>query len=360
MAEAGAPGRRRIVRAAVAAALSLILLAGVAKAWASDGHQLARVVDVLAHPGPGWLVVAVLCEIGSYLLYALAQRRLARAAGHPLQMRWLACLSVAAQGLGNFLPAGYVAANVLNFREFRERGLDPGEATWLLLMTSVLYVGALAALAVAGTCLVGGQAGGPTRYLAIGIAVVAVCLLAGLSILSAGARARPVVAQILRRLPVAARLRRREAVGSALASLARIRLTRRGALRSFGLFALGWALDAACLVASLRAVGAPVPWSTLLVAYCGAQLVSFLPVTPGGLGLVEGSLTVTLASGGLAPIPILAGVILYRAMSYWATLPAGAAGYAVIRRSRPGRHAASRVASSEWPLPSISAAPSNT
>ena len=40
------------------------------------------------------------------------------------------------------------------------------------------------------------------------------------------------------------------------------------------------------------AVHAPVPWRGILLAYGAGQLAVNLPVTPGGLGVVEGSLTV--------------------------------------------------------------------
>jgi uncharacterized protein (TIRG00374 family) len=69
------------------------------------------------------------------------------------------------------------------------------------------------------------------------------------------------------------------------------------------------------------------------IAYCSAQLVSFLPITPGGLGLVEGSLAVTLTGSGSAAA-VLAAVLLYRTIAYWGTLPFGFLGYLAVRRDR--------------------------
>jgi hypothetical protein len=43
--------------------------------------------------------------------------------------------------LNNFVPAGYLAANVLNFRELRRTRLGAAPSTWLLLATSFLYIG---------------------------------------------------------------------------------------------------------------------------------------------------------------------------------------------------------------------------
>ena len=72
-----------------------------------------------------------------------------------------------------------------------------------------------------------------------------------------------------------------------------------------------WVADCGCLALSFLAVGARVPWRGLLLAYGAGQLATILPITPGGLGVVEGSLTVALVTfggarlhgGGGAPVP---------------------------------------------------------
>ena len=93
----------------------------------------------------------------------------------------------------------------------------------------------------------------------------------------------------------------------------------------FGLlFALGnWVADLFCLVAAFAAVGAHVPWRGLLVAYGAAQVVSNVPITPGGLGVVEGSLTVALVAFGGSTVQTVAAVLLYRIISFWLTMPIG-------------------------------------
>jgi uncharacterized protein (TIRG00374 family) len=61
----------------------------------------------------------------------------------------------------------------------------------------------------------------------------------------------------------------------------------------------------------------------LLLAYGAGQLASTLPITPGGLGVVEGSLTVALVTFGGGHISTVAAVLLYRLISFWLVLPAG-------------------------------------
>jgi putative heme transporter len=101
-----------------------------------------------------------------------------------------------------------------------------------------------------------------------------------------------------------------------------------------------WVLDCGCLALSFVAVGVGVPWKGLLLAYGAAQLAANLPITPGGLGVVEGSLTITLEAFGGQGFSLVAVVLLYRILSFWVGLPVGWATWAVMawadRRSGPG------------------------
>ncbi len=87
------------------------------------------------------------------------------------------------------------------------------------------------------------------------------------------------------------------------------------------------------------AVGSPVPWRGLLLAYGAGQLAANLPITPGGLGVVEGSLTIALVAYGGAQTSTVAAVLLYRIISFWASLPVGWVSWAVLaaqERARAG------------------------
>jgi uncharacterized protein (TIRG00374 family) len=84
-----------------------------------------------------------------------------------------------------------------------------------------------------------------------------------------------------------------------------------------------WLGDMACLIISFIAVGAAVPWRGLILAYGAGQLAAALPVTPGGLGAVEGSLTLALVTFGGAQASTVAAVLVYRLISFWLVLPIG-------------------------------------
>ena len=66
-----------------------------------------------------------------------------------------------------------------------------------------------------------------------------------------------------------------------------------------------------------------MPWKGLLLAYGAGQLAANLPITPGGLGVVEGSITIALVQFGGAKTSTFAAVLLYRILSFWIELPLG-------------------------------------
>ncbi len=105
--------------------------------------------------------------------------------------------------------------------------------------------------------------------------------------------------------------------------------------------ALNWCLDAVVLLAGLLTVGAPVPWRGLLLCYAAAQLLVELPITPGGLGLVEGGLVEVLTRFHVSPSSATAGTLMYRAVSYWLLLLVGwvAVSWLTVRNRQADRAA---------------------
>jgi uncharacterized membrane protein YbhN (UPF0104 family) len=96
------------------------------------------------------------------------------------------------------------------------------------------------------------------------------------------------------------------------------------------------AFDYFALLCALRSVGALPRPSLVLLAYAAAQLLALVPVTPGGVGFVEAGLVGTLTLAGVGPQDALAATLLYRLVSYWLPLPAGACAYLIFRRRYGG------------------------
>jgi uncharacterized membrane protein YbhN (UPF0104 family) len=92
-----------------------------------------------------------------------------------------------------------------------------------------------------------------------------------------------------------------------------------------------WGFDYAALVTALAAVGAHPSPSLVLLAYVGGQVLSQIPVTPGGLGFVEAGLTGLLALAGVGAADAALATLAYRLVSYWLPLPAGAVAWYIDR-----------------------------
>jgi uncharacterized protein (TIRG00374 family) len=93
-----------------------------------------------------------------------------------------------------------------------------------------------------------------------------------------------------------------------------------------------WAFDYASLLAALAAVGSRPRPALVLLAFCAAQLLTQIPVTPGGLGFVEAGMTATLALAGVSPANATLSTLAYRLFTYWLPLALGPLGLALHRR----------------------------
>ena len=67
---------------------------------------------------------------------------------------------------------------------------------------------------------------------------------------------------------------------------------------------VNWLADAAVLAVSIyTAVGANVPWQDLLLVYAAGIGAQSLSLTPGGLAITEGAISVALVASGTARPP---------------------------------------------------------
>jgi uncharacterized protein (TIRG00374 family) len=96
------------------------------------------------------------------------------------------------------------------------------------------------------------------------------------------------------------------------------------------------------LFVALRAVGVTadqVSWAQALAAYSTASVLGALPITPGGIGVMELGLAGALIAAGGAHAEVVAAVLVYRTMSFLLPLPVGAITYFVWRWNSRWRRA---------------------
>ena len=101
--------------------------------------------------------------------------------------------------------------------------------------------------------------------------------------------------------------------------------------------ALNWLFDAASLWVFVLAFGHLVSPIDLLVAYGLANILAVIPLTPSGLGVVEGVLIPTLVGFGVPKTVAILGVLSYRLVNFWLPIPAGGAAYLSLKFGREGK-----------------------
>ena len=106
--------------------------------------------------------------------------------------------------------------------------------------------------------------------------------------------------------------------------------------------------DYGCLDACVRATGAHPRPSLVLLAYAVAGLIGLVPVTPGGLGVVEAGLTGMLVLVGMDASTAFLATLAYRLCSYWIPMLLGPGAYLWfrLRFRREGRPGAGLVSQS--------------
>ncbi len=112
----------------------------------------------------------------------------------------------------------------------------------------------------------------------------------------------------------------------------------RGLLIRAGLWAgANWLLDAASLAVFVGAFGHWVNPDGVLVAFGLANVLAVLPITPGGLGVVEATLTSVLVGFGTPRGAATLGVVAYRLINFWLPIPLGGLSYLSLQveKARP-------------------------
>lgn len=113
---------------------------------------------------------------------------------------------------------------------------------------------------------------------------------------------------------------------------------RRGLMACLGVSIIGWACLVLAFWLSLRAVGQPVPVGLVAFVLPVGMLAIVVPL-PGGVGSIEAALVgLLIAVGGVSVASATAGVVLYRGVTYWASLLFGGAVTAVLTVKARARH----------------------
>ena len=310
---------------------------------------LAASAALFGHLQWSWIPAALTLELASLAALAGMQRRLLVAGRASVGVRPMLATTLAANAVSVSVPlAGPQLGTLFTFRRLTRQGADATLASWSLLAGGLVST-ATGALVVAG----GGLSSGNTVALAAAapVGLLAMSALAVVAVAAHRPRLRGALEQsaawalrhggrVLRRITEDPSQTARAWAGR----LGSLHLPPAGWATVTGLALANWLTDAAVLAVSIQAVGAAVPWHILLLIYGSGMVSQSLTVTPGGFGIAETTLGLTLVAAGLRPGPALAAVLLYRLVSFWLV---ASAGWLVFLRLR--RHRLPEEAPPTWP-----------
>jgi hypothetical protein len=96
-----------------------------------------------------------------------------------------------------------------------------------------------------------------------------------------------------------------------------------------------WLLDMSSLFVFVGAFGRWVNPVALVIAYGVANIAAAVPLTPGGLGVVEATVSSILVGFGTPRTIAIWGVIGWRLVNFWLPIPVGGAAYLSLKVHPP-------------------------
>jgi uncharacterized membrane protein YbhN (UPF0104 family) len=288
----------------------------------------------LAGLAPAWMVLAIAAEVASFACYFGLQRVALRTSA------WFAVVTAGLTGnaVSGILPGGAAAGAALQYEMLSAAGLDTDSTASGLAAISLINVAALLALPLlALPAMLAGIAASPglVHVGLVGIAGFVLLAAAGAVILHADWPLRG-LGRAVQNLHNHVFARRRRPV----TGLDQRFLADRDSVRE--VLGLHWrqalllttgriGFDFGCLLFALRATSAHPQPSLALLAYAAAEIVALIPLTPGGLGIVEASLASLLVLAGVPSSSAFVATLAYRLASYWLPVLAGGPAYLLFR-----------------------------
>lgn len=290
---------------------------------------------VLRHLNPGLILVAISLEAGSLISLAQLYRASVTNFDHDIGFSQALRLSMGMFTLTRILPAGAAAAAVFGAAQLSDLDVKPAAGATSVVVAGVLGMATLAAIVgvgAAGSLLRGDL---PEGYLiavvillgmVLGMGYVAYRFASNVSFMQGLVRK---LEAILRRLRIKPNL---SELYDVVEELSRRMPSSRELRPLFGWSALNWLLDVAVLWVVFAALGQRLHLGVLLVGYGVANIAMALPITPGGLGLVEAGMSSTFTAFGVPPATAVVGVLGYRLISFWLPVLAGVPQYLAATR----------------------------
>lgn len=327
---------KRVIQAVISLAIVVGIFVGVMPLIADYGDVFDT---LLAMTGLeiGSLVVVGLWNLATYWFVLVA-------ALPGLRLREAAVVNQASTAVSNTMPAGGAIGVGVSIAMLTSWGFGIGAIGRSALVTGIwnnfVKLG-MPVIALALLALEGGITATRVTAAAIGVAVLVGAVVVFGLVLRSDRLARAIGRWLGAVVDWLRRLVRKEPTGDWAARASSFRTDTIGLLRHRWLW-----LTVATLVShislylvlliALRHVGVSqeeLSWIAVLAAFSFVRLISALPITPGGVGVVElgYAAVMTIGLDEITSAQVVAAILVFRAVTYLLPIPLGLASYLVWR-----------------------------
>ncbi len=293
---------------------------------------------LLGRVNAGWLVLGVALEGLSLFCYALLTKVLLPPGPKPSLSR-LFRIDLSAAAVAHVIPAGTLGTAALGFRLFTNEGISANDAGVMMaakglgstvVLNVLLWLSLVISIPLAGFRPIYGT-----------VAIIGTIVLAGVAAVIVGVtRGTEAASRILHtvgdKVPGLSGESLERGIRQASSTLSMLATDKRVLFWSLTWASLNWLLDAASLWAFIAAFGRFVNPVELFAAYGIANVAGALPISPGGLGVVDSTAPLLLVGFGITRGVATLGVIAWRLVNFWLPIPIGALSY-VSLKVKPGQ-----------------------
>ena len=300
----------------------LPLIPGFRKAW-NDLFEVDKTM----------LVLGVVLEFLALLCYSLLTRAALGPEGERVTVLRLFRIQLSTKALGSIMPAGSAASSALGYRLLTLSGVHGPDAGFALatagigsavVLNLILWFGLIVSIPFRGVNALYGFA----AIVGIILMLVASALIFGL--VEGQGRAERAVRWLARHVRLDAD-RISEIIRHLGNRLEGLIADRQLLIRVFVWASANWIFDMAAVYVFLRAFGGHLAIDGLIVAFGLANVMAVVPITPGGLGIIEGIYIPTIIGFGMSRATATVGILTYRLAQFWAPIVVGAGCYLSLR-----------------------------
>ncbi len=253
--------------------------------------------------------------------------------------------------VANTVPAGGAVSVGLTYAMLGSWGFSKSRITVAVLVSGIWNNFAKLALPIVAVSLLaleGGAGGGRIVSALIGLGALVAAIVVFSLILNSEEFAAKVGNLVARAVTRLRRIFRKGPVHGYDLAVVKFRNRVIGLVRHRWLALTFWTIVGhlslyTVLLVALRQIGVSedeVSWTQVLAVFAFARLLTAIPLTPGGLGIIELALIAGLDAAGGAHAQVVGAVLLFRLLTYVIPIPFGLITYIFWRRNRSWRDSA--------------------